>query len=279
MKILSQTVSGMYVWSIALISLLDIISGYTLHAFPAALIVAVAASAVVEIVLWRFYLKRQYRIPFSGLITGLIIGSVAPINAPLLLVLLASIAAILSKFFIKFKGTNILNPASIGLIAALALFGMGDEWWAASTYNVLGVAVSLTPILIVLAYEARRIPTALSFAAVAIISQVLLALSAEGADIGAIVSAAFSINYFLAFVMLIEPKTSPHARNAQIAYGIGVALMYIALPLLHVPYFALVALLAGNLAYFAYRKYFRARNAASATGSVPATSTSLSQPL
>lgn len=166
MKILGQPVSSMYVWAIVLLSILAVISSYTLHTFPLALIFAVAASGAMEMLVNGYHLKHEFKIPYSGLITGLIIGSVAPINAPILLVVIASLAAVISKFFIQYRSTNVFNPATLGLIIALPIFGLGDEWWIAGNYNVYNVAIALTPILIILAYEARRLPTALSFIAV-----------------------------------------------------------------------------------------------------------------
>ena len=140
----------MHLWTIVLLSILAVISSYTLHTFPVPLILAVVVAGITEALIRRFYLKHAFKIPYSGLITGLIIGCVAPINAPLLLILIAGIIAVVSKFFIQYRSSNIFNPASLGLIIALAIFGLGDEWWVASNYNIYGIAITLTPILIIL---------------------------------------------------------------------------------------------------------------------------------
>lgn len=244
----------MYLWAIVLLSGLAAVSSYTLHIFPLPLLLAVGLAAFIEVAIRKYYLKQSFKIPFSGLITGLIIGSVAPTNAPLLLISIAAAVAITSKFFLQFKSSNIFNPAALGLVIALVIFGLGDVWWAASSYNLYGIAISLTPILIILAYEARRLPAALSFVA----ANVALNLILGGFHLGSISSLAtllFSVNYFFAFVMLVEPKTSPHNRYAQVAYGIGIALLYTAFAFLRVPYSLLAVLLIGNMAYAFYRIY------------------------
>lgn len=252
MKILNQPVSDMYLWSIALILVLAILSSYTLHTFPLALIAAVVICSATEILIRRLYLKHVFKIPWSGIITGLIIGSIAPINSPLLLVTVAAIMAIISKFFIQYKNSNILNPAAIGLLVALPIFGLGDEWWVASNYNVLGIAITLTPVLIILAYEAKRLPAALSFVA----GSLIIDIAAGGIlSPSNVVASIFSINYFFAFVMLVEPKTSPNGRYAQIAYGGAISVLFLAFALLSVPYSFLVALLSGNVCYAVYRMY------------------------
>lgn len=252
MKILGHVVSSMYVWTIVLLSILAAVSSYALGTFPSALLVATLSAGVFEILIHSFYQKRKFAIPFSGIITGMIIGAVAPINAPLVLVILASAIAILSKFFIKFKSTNIFNPASFGLIVALAAFGLGDEWWVVGNYNVYGMVLSLTPVLVILAYEARRLPTGLSFMA-ANISLTALLGGITSITASSVVSLLFGVNYLFAFVMLIEPKTSPHNKWAQVTYGASIAVAYVAFAFMHVPYALLVVLLAGNVTFLLYR--------------------------
>ncbi len=256
MRIFDQPIGRMYLWTIALLGMLAVTSSYALRVFPAALVVAVAFAGMLEIIVREYHLKQRFKVPFSGLITGLIIGSVAPINAPIPLVCIAVTIAILSKFFVKFKGSNIFNPASLGLIVALAVFGLGDEWWAASSYNLYGLAVTLTPVLIILAYEARRVTTAVSF----VIANLVLTVAAGGAGAasgGSLIALLFGVNYYFAFVMVVEPKTSPHGKYAQAGYGAAIACVYFLLAHLRAPYPVLVALLAGNIAYLLYRRYMR----------------------
>ena len=244
----------MHLWTIALVSILVVVSSYTMRVVPVSLILAVILCAVLEMLVRRLYLRHPFKMPWSGLITGLIIGSVAPVNVPLALVAVAAAIAILSKFFIQYKSSNIFNPATLGLIIALPLFALGDEWWVASNYNIYGIAVTLTPILIILAYEAKRLPAALSFSGVSF----LIALLVSGVHLtsaSSVLAVLFSINYFFAFVMLIEPKTSPNNRYAQLAYGSGLALLYLAFVYLRLSYPLLALLLIGNILYLVYRKF------------------------
>lgn len=250
MKILGQQIASMYIWTICLLLLVVGSAAYISGIFPTALVFAALAAILIDVFIDKVYLKRQPRIPVSGIITGLIIGAVAPVNAPLLLVLFAVIFAIFSKHFIKTKHGNILNPAAFGLLIALLLFSIGDDWWAAANFNVYGIAVTITPILIIAAYEARRLTSSLSFIAVSFAATLLLLPSIS---LGSVVVALIGINFFFAFIMVAEPKTSPHGKALQAGYGAVIALAYIALASLGITYSFLLALLAGNLAYRAYR--------------------------
>ncbi|MDE1861271.1 MAG: RnfABCDGE type electron transport complex subunit D [Candidatus Micrarchaeota archaeon] len=256
MNILNQPVSSMYIWAIALLSLLAALSAYTLHVLPLPFIFAIAVGGLAEMAMTKFYLKHPLKVPYSGLITGLIIGSLAPVNSPLALILIACVIAILSKFLIQYKSTNIFNPAALGLIIALPIFGLGVEWWAASNYDVYGIAITLSPVLVMLAHEAKRLPAALSFALVSLI--LALAIGAKGnVSLSTAVVLLFGINYFFAFVMLVEPKTSPNNNYAQIAYGASIAVLYLAFEFLRVPEASLAVLLLGNALYLVYRMYGR----------------------
>ncbi|MDE1823159.1 MAG: RnfABCDGE type electron transport complex subunit D [Candidatus Micrarchaeota archaeon] len=251
MKILNQDIGSVYIWAIALLTLLACLSSYALRSFPLPLIVSVAAAALAETTLSGLVRRQRTQIPFSGIITGLIIGSVAPINAPLLVVIAASLIAVLSKFFIKAKHSNVFNPAAFGLLIALSFFGIGDEWWAATSYNLHGFVLSATPLLAIAAYKARRLAASLSFAAVSI--AIYLVSSHSGISSVSIDTLLFSVNYYFAFVMLADPKTSPHGRAMQVIYGVSVAMLYAMLAVYAAPYPAFIALLTGNLLYALYR--------------------------
>ncbi|MDE1870909.1 MAG: RnfABCDGE type electron transport complex subunit D [Candidatus Micrarchaeota archaeon] len=252
MRILGQPVGRMYITTIILLSSIAAISSYTLRIVPYPLLLAVLVSSLLEIAIARFHFKRSLRVPYSAIVTGLIIGSIAPPTGSMAIVLVASAFAVFSKFFIKMRGSNIFNPAALGLIIALPIFGAGDQWWAASNYNILGIAVSLTLVLVITAYEARRLTAAASFVLVSLISTIAIGGISHLSPIG-ILAAFFSINFYFAFVMLCEPKTSPNSRYHQIAFGASIAILYIAIGSLRISYPLLIALLLGNAAYALYR--------------------------
>lgn len=249
MNLLGRAVR-MHLLATALLVVLDAAGAAMLRQPPYAAALAVAACMASEAVAYRVA-KGRARVTYSSVITGLIIGSVSPVAAPLLPIAIASVVAIASKFAISLKSRNVFNPAALGMLVGLGAFGVGDEWWAAGSLTLYGLAVPLSLILILAAYEARRLHAALSFCAVTIAATVLLGGYASAAGAAA---AALGVNYFFAFIMLTEPKTSPSGGRAQAAYGSGVAALYVLLALSGVAYTYFMALLAGNGLYALYRR-------------------------
>jgi len=249
---LSAYLNSMYVWTIVLLLILAIIASLSRNAFPVSLVIAILSASVFDLLLKRLY-KKPLRFPFSAAITGAIIGSIAPFTASPLIVILASLVAILSKFLIRIKGFNIFNPATLGLLVSLALFSLGDEWWVAVSYNFLGFSIILTPLLILANYKAMKLRTSLSFLLVISILYSLTGFvnvpyTSEGA-----ISFLYSLPYYFAFIMVSEPKTSPYRSKEQIIFGISVAVLLFIFMYYSIPYSFFISLLLGNLGYALYR--------------------------
>lgn len=240
----------MYVVTIALLLALAAIGAYQASAFPFALVTAVVSCILIELVVVKAK-KHRYRIPLSAIITGLIIGSVAPINAPLLLIVAAALIAELAKFFIKAKGRNVFNPAALGLLIALAVFGAGDEWWAAPSIHAYGLLIPIGAVLVISAYEARRLPLAL--VAAAGISIGVAVLAGTGLSAAELLYSLLAVNYYFVFLMVADPKTSPNKMSGQAVYGIGIALIALLFVWGRVSYPLLLALVLANILYALFR--------------------------
>jgi Na+-translocating ferredoxin:NAD+ oxidoreductase RnfD subunit len=236
-------VARMYKSAIILLIIVVGVSSYYLHEFPFSVIIAALACSVIDLAVSRIHAKRKLKIPYTAIITGIIIGSVAPSNAGIILLVLASAIAVLSKHFIKMKSSNIFNPAALGLLISLVVFGVGDQWWIAAPI----------PILAICAYDARRLYTGVSFSVAMFAAALILNHFAGLHSLAALWTAVISVNYFLAFIMVSEPKTSPNKRHVQIIYGVGIAVMVSLMSFYKVPYALLLPLIMGNIAYLLYR--------------------------
>ena len=268
MRVGGHHLARMYVITIALLVALAVVGAFSLGMVPVGLVVAVVACVLIEFSLVKVG-KKKFRFPLSAIITGLIIGFVAPINASVLLVIAASAIAELAKFFVKAKARNIFNPAAVGLLVALLVFGVGDEWWAAPSIHLYGILVPLAAVLIIAAYEARRVPLALVVAAMETVG--LAALSGFGISPGVLFTSLLAINFYFIFLMVSDPKTSPNKASGQVIYGIGIGLFAIAFAWLHLSYPLLVALLIANLLYACFRVFHRT-SAKAGTAAAAATS-------
>lgn len=248
-----RVVARMYKTTIILLFFIIGTTSYYLHVFPFSVIVAIIACTAIEITATKLYLKKRYEIPYTAIITGMIIGCVAPSNASVLILVLASAIAVLSKIFIRLKSTNIFNPAALGLLVALALFGIGDNWWVASPIPVYGMLVTITPLLVICAYEARRLILGISFAVTSFAASLLTNGFIATHSFGTFVTAVISVNFFLAFIMVSEPKTSPNKNYVQMFYGISIAAVVSIMGFYKVPYAMLIPIIIGNMAYAIYR--------------------------
>ncbi|MDE1869409.1 MAG: hypothetical protein KGH71_00285 [Candidatus Micrarchaeota archaeon] len=254
MGIFSRTTGSMHNLTVLLLALFALWSSYLLGKIPYGIILALAVIVFGEFLIFRYYIKRAFKFPYSGIITGFIIGSVAPLGAPPLAILLACMAALVAKFLIRGKSGNIFNPATFGLLLGLGALGIGDEWWAmAPNFSLAGFAIPIAIVLIVAAYEARRLASSASFLVVSI--ALFLITGNSGGSLGASAAALLGMNFYFAFIMIADPKTSPHKGIDQMAFGGGIAAISTALLIYGVPYSLLIALLAGNLGYFLYRRF------------------------
>lgn len=254
MKVGNIAISTAYVYPIVIMSILIIVSSFILGILPYGVLVAVLVCVVAESLFRKALHQKSWKqISLSAIITGLIIGGIAPQNPPLLLVAFAGVIAIASKFVLKWKHVQIFNPAALGLLLALAVFASSDVWWAETTYSIYGFAVSLAPFLIMASWQMRRLPASFAF----VFGSLMLGFAGTGFpgtfSPASIIAVIFSINYMLAFLMLADPKTSPQPAAHQIIYGLGIAVLIYLVSIYHISYPILVGLLAGNLLLAFYR--------------------------
>ncbi|MDE1762258.1 MAG: hypothetical protein KGH78_03655 [Candidatus Micrarchaeota archaeon] len=251
MGIFAKTFGSMHNLTIILLSALIVASSYDLGQFPASVIAALITVVALEALFFKFYKRHRVKIPYSGIITALIIGSVVPQNA-VLVAIAASAIAVGSIFFIRSRNGNIFNPATFGMFVSLGVLSVGDAWWGSTaSLGMYGFAVPFAIILGLAAYEARRLTASFAFI---LASLAIGAIFAGNFTLSGIVAALVGINFYFAFIMLAEPKTSPHIPMQQAAYGAGVAVLYYLLATSRLGYPFLFALLLGNLAYAAYRR-------------------------
>jgi len=194
--------------------------------------------------------------PESALISGLILSL---ISGPTNLLTLSSFwipifigtAAMASKYLIVWRGRHIFNPAAFGVLASVVIFGQGASWWVEN--------LSLVPFVLIAGFlivkKIRRFEMAGAF----IISMTLLMLARsilnhEPSDLFAWLQnqttfLLVSTLAFFAFVMLVEPLTSPFKRSSQILYAILTAILFYLLGNI-ISYSLEISLLMANI--FAY---------------------------
>lgn len=251
----SKYFQSMYHVTVALLLLLAAVASYA-RGFPVNLLTAVLVAAVLDVAIKKVILKKKVSTPLSAIISGLIIGSIAPFDAPVIVVIVASAIAIFSKYVIRIGSSHIFNPATLGLLVSLAIFRLGDAWWATeASVNIAGTSVVLMPLLLAANYKAMKLSTAIPFLAATAVFFHLTGITVLNS--AGILSFLESLPYYFAFIMVSEPRTSPYVRKEQAVFGISVAILSVVLTLYSVKYSLFVALLLGNIAYALYRSKVR----------------------
>ena len=250
----SKYLNSMYMLAAVLLLLVAASVSYARRVFPTNLVVAITVAVIADSLLKKFYLKKELKFPYSAIISGTIIGSIAPFNTSVVVIIIAALAAMISKFFIRLKGKHVFNPATFGLLVSLLIFGFGDEWWAATSFPFAGIALTLTPLLIIANWKADKLPVAIPFLLLTVMLNHFsgtFPFSLENAY-----NFFISLPFYFAFIMVSEPKTSPFEKKEQIVFGIFVAALTFVLGFYGVRYYFLLALLTGNFLYSIYRNYF-----------------------
>ncbi|MBI4010324.1 MAG: RnfABCDGE type electron transport complex subunit D [Candidatus Aenigmarchaeota archaeon] len=234
--------NDVYVWVIVALSIMAI-GGMLTNGFEKTLptlLTAVLTASILDIVI-RKVLKKEFKFPYSAVISGLIVGSIVSFEDPLYIPLVASAIAIVSKHLLKYKAYHILNPATFGMLIGFLIFSKFDSWWAAVPF--------LIPFLVIIAWKIRKLHLALSFLAVFLV----LTYFTNNIRLQSL-SDLLSLPYYFAFIMAVEPKTTPIVRNQQIAFGVSLAVLVVLLAfVVRIPYALFVSLLSMNLLYFIYR--------------------------
>ncbi len=212
-------------------------------------------------------IKNIYNyIPYSAIITGLILTLIIDPTIGLIPIMAINILAIVFKHYVKINKRHIFNPAAVGLFLGGILFKSYPAWWSVSLFHDIYSSIlntvlfgCLAYLLWVSGYKYRRFYSSFSFLLAFLI---LYIFTNPHVGFGTMLSTVFSPGLlFFTAVMVPEPMTSPVKKDRQIKYGIAVAVFAVLLTLLvaKMPFgfiFAdtfISALILGNLLFCKYR--------------------------
>jgi len=195
--------------------------------------------------------------PESAILTGLILVLIVPpkpTGYSLLFLIAVSGLAMASKYILTIKNKHIFNPAAIAIVLTALGPKQSANWW-------VGTAAMLPFVIIggiLITRKVRRGPMVLTFLIVTTLATAILPVPGGGVHIFSNLEnmALNSAAFFLGFVMLTEPYTSPTTRSKQLWYAALVGLLLA--PQFHIgSYYTTpeVALVIGNIyAYFSGSK-------------------------
>ena len=184
----------------------------------------------------------------TALILALIITPVsASDHAGVGFLIFASVWAMAAKYIFAIGKKHLFNPAAFAVALTALVINQPATWWVGGN-NWLMPLVIIGGLLIV--RKIRRFDLVLSFFAVTLVATELMS-SPSGIPtdfVTPIVQVLHTSIFFLAFVMLTEPLTTPPTATLRILYGAIVGFLFA--PNIHVGTFYLspeLALLIGNI--------------------------------
>lgn len=159
--------------------------------------------------------------------------------------------AIASKYILTYKQKHIFNPAAIAVV--LLDFGpkQGASWWIGTSVMLPFVIIGGLLVMI----KIKRTKMVLTFFITALLATVLYTFLGHG-DVLANLSGTLTTSamFFLGFVMLTEPLTTPPTARLQILYAIVVGILFpTAFHIFGLHFLPELALVTANLIFFLIR--------------------------
>jgi ferredoxin-NADP reductase/Na+-translocating ferredoxin:NAD+ oxidoreductase RnfD subunit len=152
----------------------------------------------------------------TALILALVMAPASPTDLPGVAgLVLASFAAIASKFVLANHRKHIFNPVAIGVAVSALALDQPATWW-------VGGNMALAPLVLLGGLLVMRKVQRTDMVGIYILANlaVTLATSPFSRYGDALTqSLLYSPLLFAGFAMLTEPMTAPHARRARLAYG------------------------------------------------------------
>ena len=189
--------------------------------------------------------------PESSILTGLILTLIIPAslaNLNFLFFLAAAGLAMASKYVLAIRAKHIFNPAAIAVVLTAIGPHQDASWW-------VGTA-SMLPFVVVggllVARKTQREPMVFTFLVATTIATALFSITGKSnVGLNLVNMVLTSGTFFLGFVMLTEPYSSPTTRNKQLWYAALVGVLIA--PQVHVGHFYTtpeIALIIGNIFAF-----------------------------
>ena len=212
------------------------------------LLAAIAIAMIVDAPILR---KREgkWLYPDGALLTGWLVALILSPHEPWRVAAITSAVAVLSKYVVRVRRTNVFNPAALGLVATFYVFDTGQSWWGALPELSLPWVVALFATGLFITVRLNKAPLVLSFLGVYYLLITSTAFIGEPARVMELYRAPdLHAALFFAFFMATDPPTSPPKHRDQFIYGTLTAVVSFAVfELIGAAYFLLAGVLVANV--------------------------------
>ncbi|HUC87224.1 MAG TPA: RnfABCDGE type electron transport complex subunit D [Candidatus Saccharimonadales bacterium] len=214
---------------LVLVAAAVILSGFGLLTYSPGTIIASTAYLVGLCWVVNTVFARVYRAPNnveSYLITALILALIlTPVASMRNLVFLTAAGglAMSSKYILAIRKQHVFNPAAVAVVLTALGAGQSASWWVGSLPLLSVVVVGG----LLLVRKIQRLELVLTFLGTALVATLgYNLLGGQAITAGLQQTLLHSSLFFLAFVMLTEPLTSPRTAAKQRWYGVLAGLLF-----------------------------------------------------
>lgn len=245
----------MLYYLVTLLSAAVILSAYGYLPYDPARIMVSTMYLLVLCYVFNWFFATLFRVkmnPESHYITALILASIiGPLSIEFggVLMFIAALAAMASKYILVRQKKHVFNPAATGALFVALLFGAGSSWWVGNIYLLPFILVGGFLILMKIGRIAMAGIFLGTFGAIEVALLSVLHVPVVMGARSVFTLQLISLLIFFASVMLPEPMTSPRNKKAQYYYAAGVAILAAGFGYVSsmAPYALELALLSGNL--------------------------------
>ncbi len=236
---------------------------------------AVAIAGLLDAIILRTRQPR-WHFPSGAVLTALIVAMVLSAQTPWYVATATSIVAVLSKYVLRSRAGNLLNPAALGIVALFPLFHPGQSWWGALPEVTPAAQAALPLTGVFIAHRVNKLPLVVAFLGSYFLLFTIAAFTADPAWVSEVFRTPdLQAVLFFAFFILTDPPTSPVRYRDQLIFAAIVAVVSFAIfEWTGAVYYLLAGVLAGNVWEGWRRSRFRsARRSAAGTSRTESTRT------
>ncbi|HXC58156.1 MAG TPA: RnfABCDGE type electron transport complex subunit D [Steroidobacteraceae bacterium] len=219
---------------------------------------SVLAAGVVDLIILRLR-KGDWEYPSGAVLTAMIVVMVMRAQEPWAVPVITSVVAVLSKYLLRTRQANVLNPAAFALVLMFYLMPHGQSWWGAlPDVSPLWLRAALLAGGLYLTSRVNKLPLALSFLGAYFLLFTVTAFLGDPRHVAEIFrSPDIDAVLYFTLVILTDPPTSPAKYQGQWIFGIiAAAFSYAVFMAFGAAYFLLAGVLAGNV-WEAWRRVHR----------------------
>jgi Na+-translocating ferredoxin:NAD+ oxidoreductase RnfD subunit len=212
------------------------------------LVGGVVGAAVVDVLILRWF-KRRWEFPSGAILTAMIVAMVLSPHESWRVTTLTCVAAIVSKYPLRYGPANIFNPAALAIVVTTPIFGSGESWWGALPELPSIALLVLVATGVFIAHYVNKLPMVVAFLGAYYLLFSVSAFVGNPRTVAEIFRAPdLHAVLFFAFFILTDPPTSPVAYRDQITCAVIVAVAsYVMFEGFGVADYLLAGVLAGNV--------------------------------